>query len=430
MNRAPSRSITPDSGNLESTTFNSGAARGITSADALASGSGLLHTEAMTLNVGPQHPSTHGVLRLVVELEGERVTKVSPVVGYLHSGFEKTMENRTYLQNFTYAPRMDYLHGLAYEFAYALSVEKLVGAVVPPRAQTIRIMLNELNRIASHTVFFASGLLDLGAITPFFYAFRDREAILDLLEMVTGYRMNYGYFRVGGVARDLPEGFEARLREYLGVVDHSVDELRRLFEKNPIFVDRAVGVGVLKPEVALNLGITGANLRASGVDLDFRKAAPYGGYETYDFRAPLGQAGDCFDRFAVRFEEITESAKIIRQALDRLEPGPIKDPNRKISPPPREELETSMEAVIHHFKLFTEGYHPTVGESYVPTESVRGELGCYIVSDGGSMPYRVKWRSPSFVNLQALPVIGVGGLFADLITCIASLDPVLGDVDR
>ena len=393
-------------------------------------GSGLLHTEVMTLNVGPQHPSTHGVLRLVVDLEGERVTRVVPQIGYLHTGFEKTMENRTYTQNFTFAPRMDYLHGLAYEMAYAQSAEALIGAVVPPRTQTIRILLIELNRIASHLVFFGTGLLDLGALTPFFYTFRDRETIHDLLEAATGYRLNYGYFRVGGVARDLPEGFEAQTRAFLDAFPRSVDELRRLFAANPIFLERTQGVGTLDADAALDLGITGPNLRACGVNLDLRKHRPYGGYEHYDFRVPLGTTGDSYDRFMVRLDEMVESARICEQALARLEPGPVKDPNRKISLPPRWELETSMEAVIHHFKLVTEGYHPPKGEAYVPTESARGELGCYLVSDGGSMPYRIKFRAPSFVNLQALPVIGIGGLFADLITVIASLDPVLGDVDR
>lgn len=392
--------------------------------------SGLLHTETMTLNVGPQHPSTHGVLRLVVDLEGERVTRVQPEIGYLHTGFEKTMENRTYLQNFTYAPRMDYLHGLAYELAYALPVERLVGAVVPARAATIRVLLVELNRIASHLVFLGTGMLDLGALTPFFYAFRERETILDLLEMVTGYRMNYGYLRVGGVAKDLPAGFEERAHAFLNDFSARVDEYRALFANNPIFLDRASGVGTLDAPAAIALGITGPNLRASGVNLDLRKARPYAGYETYDFDVPLGSRGDSLERFVVRIEEMLQSARICRQALERLEPGPFQDPNRKISLPPREELETSMEAVIYHFKLVTEGYHPPRGEAYVPTESARGELGLYVVSDGGSMPYRVKVRPPSFVNLQALSSIGTGGLFADLITVVASLDPVLGDVDR
>jgi NADH-quinone oxidoreductase subunit D len=393
-------------------------------------GSGLLHTETMTLNVGPQHPSTHGVLRLVVDLEGERVTRVQPVIGYLHTGFEKTMENRTYMQNFTFAPRMDYVHGMAYELAYALSAEQLLAAEVPDRARLIRVLLVELNRIASHLVFVASGMLDLGAITPFFYLLEEREVILDMLEATTGYRMNYGYLRVGGVARDLPEGLEEWCAKFLDRVEPRIDEGENLYRGNPIFIDRTKGVGVLSAEQAVELSLTGPNLRASGVKLDLRKDRPYGGYEDFDFDVPVGAAGDSFDRFSVRVEEMRQSVRICRQVLQKLKPGPINDPNRKISLPPRSELETSMEAVIYHFKLVTEGYHPPRAEAYVPTESARGELGCYLVSDGGSMPYRIRWRSPSFYNLQALPVAGVGGLFADLITVIASLDPVLGDVDR
>jgi NADH-quinone oxidoreductase subunit D len=393
-------------------------------------GSGLLHTEIMSLNVGPQHPSTHGVLRLVVDLEGEMVVKVVPHLGYLHSGFEKTMENRTYSQNFTFAPRMDYLHGLAYELAYALPAEILMEAKVPPRAQAIRIALVELNRIASHLVFFGTGLLDLGAISPFFYCFRDRETVLDLLEFVTGYRMNYGYLRVGGVSRDLPEGFEPRVLQFLRDFEPRIDELEGLFAANPIFLERTKGIGVLSADLALDLGITGPNLRASGVNLDFRKAQPYAGYQDYDFDVPLGENGDCFDRFVVRIEEMRQSIRLVRQAIARLEPGPFRDPNRKLSLPPRHELETSMEAVIHHFKLVTEGFHPPKGEVYVPTESARGELGCYMVSDGGSMPYRLKFRAPSFVNLQAIEHCCTNALFADLITVVASLDPVMGDVDR
>ena len=396
----------------------------------LVGGSGLLHTETMSLNVGPQHPSTHGVLRVVVDMEGENVKKVVPHIGYLHTGFEKTMENRTYSQNFTFAPRMDYLHGLAYELAYALPVEQLTGAIVPERAQVIRILMTELNRISSHLVFLGTGMLDLGALTPFFYTFHEREAILDLLEMVGGQRLHQSYFRVGGVDRDLPDGFEAACKTFLDGFDAKVDEYQNLFQGNPIFLERSKNVGVLSAEMAIDLGVTGPNLRASGVNLDNRKIAPYAGYEQYDFNVPVGTNGDCFDRFVIRVEEMRESAKICRQALGKLKPGPIQDPNRKISLPPRSELETSMEAVIHHFKLVTEGYHPAKGEAYVPTESARGELGCYIISDGGSMPYRIHFRAPSFVNLQVLSRLGIGGLFADLITVIASLDPVMGDVDR
>jgi NADH-quinone oxidoreductase subunit D len=390
----------------------------------------LLHTEIMSLNVGPQHPSTHGVLRLVVDMDGEYVVKVTPHMGYLHTGFEKTFEHRTYQQGVTYAPRTDYLHCFGHELSYVLSVEKLLSAEVPERATTVRVILHELGRIHSHLVFVGTGLLDLGALTPFFYAFREKESCQDLFEAVCGYRMNQGYLRVGGLSRDIPEGWPAMVSRFLDQMEKGVQEYTTLFAENPIFQDRARGVGVIPPEVALDLGLTGPNLRASGVPLDNRKDNPYCGYETYDFNVVTSQDGDSLARFNMRLWEFGESIKIIRQALARLRPGPVKDPNRKISLPPRQELETSMEAVIHHFKLVTEGFHPPVGEVYVPTESARGEVGYYIVSDGGSMPYRVKIRAPSFVNLQALEYACVGAQFADLITILATIDPVLGDVDR
>ncbi|SEI61443.1 NADH dehydrogenase subunit D [Deinococcus reticulitermitis] len=393
-------------------------------------GGTLLHTEVMSLNVGPQHPSTHGVLRLVVDMDGEYVRKVVPHMGYLHTGFEKTMEHRTYQQNVTYAPRTDYLHSFSHELAYVLSVEKLLGAEVPERANVVRVILHELGRIHSHLVFVGTGLLDLGALTPLFFAFREKESVQDLFESVCGYRMNQGYFRVGGLYRDIPDDWPERVRGFLGKMEKGVDEYEALFAGNPIFLDRAKGVGIIPADVALDLGLTGPNLRASGVPLDHRKDNPYCGFEDYDFPVITKQNGDCLDRFIIRMDEIRQSVAIIRQALDKLRPGPVKDPNRKISLPPRQELETSMEAVIHHFKLVTEGFHPPVGEVYVPTESARGEVGYYVVSDGGSMPYRVKIRAPSFVNIQALEYACVGAQFADLITILATIDPVLGDVDR
>lgn len=389
-----------------------------------------LRTEVMTLNVGPQHPSTHGVLRVVVTLSGEEVLDLVPHIGYLHTGFEKNMENRTYTQVITYTPRMDYLHSFAHDLAYALVVEKLVGAAVPPRAETIRIILNELSRLASHLVFLGTGLLDLGALTPFFYAFRERETILDLFEWVTGQRFHHNYIRIGGVKEDLPEEFVPELKKLLQVLPHRIDEYEALFAESPIFYERARGVGVIPPEVAINLGLTGGSLRASGVNYDVRKAYPYAGYDTYQFDVPLGEHGDVFDRMIIRIREMRESVKIIQQALERLEPGPVRDPNPQITPPPRHLLETSMEAVIYHFKHYTEGFHPPKGEVYVPTESARGELGYYIVSDGGSMPYRVKVRAPSFVNLQSLPYACKGEQVPDMVAIIASLDPVMGDVDR
>ena len=390
----------------------------------------LLHTEERVLNVGPQHPSTHGVLRLVIHMDGEYITKVQNHMGYLHTGFEKTFENRTYQQGVTYAPRTDYLHCFGHELAYVLGVEKLIGAEVPARAQLVRVILHELGRIHSHLVMIGTGMLDLGALTLLFYCFREKEALQDLFEDVCGYRMNQGYFRVGGLSQDIPDGWASSVKAFASNFDSAVDEYQAMFLSNPIFLARTQGVGIISAEQAIDWGLTGANLRASGVALDQRKANPYSGYEQFEFEIPSATAGDTFERFRMRLEEMRESAKIVLQALERLEPGPVKDPNRKVSLPPREELETSMEAVIHHFKLVTEGFHPPVGEVYVPIESARGEVGYYIISDGGSMPYRVKIRAPSFVNLQALEYAGVGGQFADLIAVLASLDPVMGDVDR
>ncbi|MFU8888934.1 MAG: NADH dehydrogenase (quinone) subunit D [Trueperaceae bacterium] len=391
---------------------------------------GEFETKLMRINVGPQHPSTHGVLRLVVDLDGERIVRLTPQVGYLHTGFEKTMENRTYQQVVTYSNRMDYAHAFGHDLAYVLSAEQLVDAKVPERAQRVRVLLTELNRMASHLLFLGTGILDMGALTLFFYTMRERERILQLFEMVTGVRMNYGYFRVGGLSYDLPEGFEDKARAFLDDFPKMVEQYADMFAKNDIFVNRTKGVGVIPPEVAIANGLTGPSLRASGIALDQRKAAPYSGYEDYDFDVPTSTAGDANARIMMRFAEFEQSMKICRQALDRLEPGPIKDPDRRISLPPRRELETSMEAVIFHFKLVTEGFHPPRAESYVATESARGELGYHLVSDGGSMPYRVKVRVPSLVNLQSLEATCVGGLFADMVVNIASIDPVMGDVDK
>ncbi len=391
---------------------------------------GEFETKLMRINVGPQHPSTHGVLRLVVDLDGERIVRITPQVGYLHSGFEKTMEHRTYQQVVTYPNRMDYAHGFGHELAYVLAAEQLLDAQVPERAQRARVILTELNRIASHLLFMGTGILDMGALTLFFYTMREREQILDLLEMVSGVRMNYGYFRVGGLYQDLPEGFEAKTRAFLDGFPKMIDQYATLFAKNPIYLGRTQGVGVIPRDVAIAHGLTGPSLRASGVALDQRKAAPYSGYADYDFDVPTSTAGDAHARFSMRMLELEQSLKIVRQALDRLEPGPVRDPDRRISLPPRQELETSMEAVIFHFKLVTEGFHPPPGEAYVATESARGELGYHLVSDGGSMPYRVKVRVPSLVNLQSLEPACVGGLFADMVVNIATLDPVLGDVDK
>ena len=391
---------------------------------------GEFETQYMRINVGPQHPSTHGVLRLVVDLDGEQIVRLKPQVGYLHTGFEKTMENRTYQQVVTYTNRMDYVHGFAHDLAYVLAAEKLMDAQVPVRAQRVRVILNELNRIASHLVYYGTGMLDMGALTPFFYTMREREKVLDIFELVSGVRMNFGYFRVGGLYQDVPDGFEAMVRAFIGEFPKYLDQYRTLFMGNDILLARTKGVGVLTREQVLDFALTGPSLRASGVGLDYRKARPYSGYDDYDFDVPVYHQGDLWARWVIRMDEMVESLRIIEQALDRLEPGPVKDPDRRISLPPRRELETSMEAVIFHFKLVTEGFHPPRGEVYVPTESARGELGYYIVSDGGSMPYRIKVKAPSLANLQSLEPACVGGLFADMVMNIASFDPVLGDVDK
>jgi NADH-quinone oxidoreductase subunit D len=325
---------------------------------------------------------------------------------------------------------MDYLHAFGHDLAYVLAVEKLMDAKVPVRAERIRVILTELNRIASHLVFFGTGILDMGALTLFFYTMREREHIVDIFEMVCGVRMNYGYFRVGGLSKDIPEGFEDAVRKFLRNFPKMLDQYAALFAKNDIFLQRTQGIGVMSKEQVLDYGLTGPSLRASGIGLDFRKTQPYSGYQDYDFDVPTSGKGDVNARFMVRFQEMRESLKIVEQALDMLEPGPVKDPDRRISLPPRSELENSMEAVIFHFKLVTEGFHPPRGEVYVPTESARGELGYYIVSDGGSMPYRVKVRVPSLMNLQSLEPSCEGGLFADMVMNIASFDPVMGDVDK
>ena len=393
-------------------------------------GLGAFETKRMRINVGPQHPSTHGVLRLVVDLEGERIVSLRPHVGYLHTGFEKTMENRTYQQCVTYSNRMDYVNGFAHDLAYVLAVEKLMDARVPVRAQRIRVILVELNRIASHLVFFGTTLLDMGALTPFFYCMREREKILDIFEAVCGVRMNYGYFRVGGLRQDVPEGFGTMVRDFVRDFPQYLDQYKDLFMGNDILLARTRGVGVLTKQQAIDYCLTGPSLRASGVPLDFRKAAPYSGYQDYDFDVPCYDDGDIWARMQVRMDEMHESLKIVQQAIDMLEPGPTVDPDRRISLPPRSELESSMEAVIFHFKLVTEGFRVPVGQAWQTVEHPRGELGVHLVSDGGTRPYRAHFRDPSFNNLQAVAAMCEGGQVADVVVAVASLDPVLGGVDR
>jgi NADH-quinone oxidoreductase subunit D len=387
-------------------------------------------SELLTVNMGPQHPSTHGVLRLELVLDGELVVKCRPVIGYLHTGIEKTFEAKTYVQGVVLTDRMDYLNPLGNNLAYALSVEKLVNCDIPPRATALRVLLAELTRIASHLMFVGSIALDLGASSPFLYCWREREKILDIFEGMSGARMMTSFIRPGGLANDIPSRLLDDASALMDAMPGYIDSYEELLTANPIFKERTEGIGMLSAHDALALGVTGPSLRGSGVDLDLRRSNPYCGYETYDFGIPTGTLGDCYDRYLVRMAEMRESVKICRQVLDRLPDGPVKTSDRKVMPPPREELAKSMEAVIHHFKLWTEGIRPPAGEAYVGVESPRGELGFYIVSDGSGRPVRVHERAPSFANLQALAKIVEGGAVADTVACIASLDPIMGEVDR
>ncbi len=389
-----------------------------------------LEGETMLLNMGPQHPSTHGVLRLLLELDGERVINCIPDIGFLHTGIEKNMEAKTYMQAEVMTDRLDYLNTMGNNLAYCMAVEKLAELDVPPRAQAIRVILAELQRIASHLVWLGTSALDLGATSPFLYCFREREQILDIFELVSGQRMMTTYIRPGGLWRDVPAEFEEAVRAFIDIFPKRVDEYEALLKRNPILLDRMLGIGVLTKEQALDIGATGPVLRASGVAWDLRKARPYMGYEQYDFDLPVLEAGDVYSRFLVRIYEMRESLKIVRQALDKLPMGPVRSNNRKYVPPPRSEIGESMEALIHHFKLWTEGFSLPKGAIYSAVESPRGELGVYLESDGGNKPYRIHWRTPSFDNLQTLTVIGSGHLVADLIAIIGSVDIVLGDVDR
>ena len=389
-----------------------------------------LTRETIVLNMGPHHPSTHGVLRLMVELEGEVIIHTEPVIGYLHTGFEKEMETRTYHQNIVFPPRIEYLATMIEEHAYVLAVEKLLGIRAPRRAEVIRVLLAELSRIASHLIWLGTSAVDVNVTSLLMYCFNDRERIMDILEMVSGQRMMHGYMRIGGLQWDLPDGFVERVRGVIDDVPHQLDEYERLLTDNLIWRGRTEGVAVLTREDALRYGCTGPIGRGSGVSYDVRKAFPYGGYEEYDFDVPLGVAGDAYARYLLRLEEMRQSCRIIRQALDRLEPGPILVDDRKVALPPRRELVRSMEAVIHQFKLVSEGLHPPVGEVYSAVESPRGEKGYFIVSDGSNRPARVRVRAPSFHNLQALPVMIFRNTVADVVVAIASIDIVLGDVDR
>jgi len=386
--------------------------------------------ENMLLNMGPQHPSTHGVLRLLLELDGETVVNAIPDIGYLHTGIEKNMEAKTYLKAEVMTDRLDYMNTTGNNLAYCMAVEKLVDLDVPPRAQAIRVILTELQRIASHLVWLGAFGLDLAAMSVFLYCFREREIILDILEMCSGQRMMTTFIRPGGIWRDVPVEFEAAVRNFLKIFPKRVDEYEALMTKNPLFMDRLVGIGKLDAATALSHGVTGPNLRASGVNWDLRKARPYMGYEQYDFNVPTRTEGDTFARYIVHIEEFRESMKIIEQALNKLPMGPVRSDNRKFVQPPRSEIGVSMESLIHHFKLWTEGFPAPKASIYSAVESPRGELGVFLEGDGGPKPYRVHMRTPSFDNLSVINKITQGHLVADLVAILASIDIVLGDIDR
>ena len=403
--------------------------RQVVAANARRAKSGTLE-ESMVLNMGPQHPSTHGVLRLVVELSGENVVQLAPDIGYLHTGIEKNIEAKTYNKAVPLTDRTDYLGPMINNLVYALAVEKLLDCEIPPRAQVARVLFSELTRINSYLVWLGTHALDLAAMSVFLYAFREREMLLDIFELTSGARMMTSYIRPGGLAFDLPVEFKPTVQYFLNQMPGHIDEYEALLTENPIWKERTVGIGVLSAEDALALGLTGANLRASGVPYDVRKVFPYSGYENYDFKVITGTTGDTYGRYQVRIAEMRESVRIAQQALDNLPDGPYATSDRKVWPPAKEEITRSMESLIHHFKLWTEGYKPPVGDAYVAVESGRGELGCYIVSDGSAKPWRVHFRGPSFITLQAVPHMAKGRLIADLVAMLASLDPVLGEVDR
>ena len=386
--------------------------------------------ERMILNMGPAHPSTHGVLRLLLEMEGETVLRSKPIIGYLHTGMEKTGENLTFLQGPTNVTRMDYASPLFSELVFALATEQLLGIEVPERATWIRMLMCELNRVASHLLFQATNGMDLGAVSMMIYGWREREEVLRFFEKVTGLRMNHNYIRPGGVAADLSDGWQDDVRHLLDIIPPRLDEYEVLLNDQPIFRARLQGVGVLAPAEALALSATGPILRATGYDWDLRRDEPYLAYDRVDFDVVVGTCGDAFDRFAVRLEEIRQSLHIVEQILDLLPDGDYRTQDKKVTPPPRARIDESMEALIHHFKIFTEGFHVPEGEVYAAVESPRGELGCYLVSDGGPKPYRMHIRGPSFANLQTLPHLMHGRLVADAVAVISSVDPIMGEVDR
>ena len=404
--------------------------------------------ERVVVNMGPQHPSTHGVLRLILELEGETVTEARCGIGYLHTGIEKNMEFRSFTQGVTYVTRMDYLTPMFNETAYCLAVEKLLGITeqIPERANVIRVMMMELNRMSSHLVALATGGMELGALTAMIFGFREREPILDIFEMVSGLRMNSAYIRPGGVAVDLPPGAEEKIRETIALLRKRYKDTADLLVDNSVWMARTVGIGYLDLTGCVAMGVTGPPLRATGLPHDLRKSQPYCGYETYEFDVVTRDTCDVYGRFLIRIEELEQSLRIVEQCLDRLRPGPVMVEDKKIAWPAQlalgsdglgnsaahiqQIMGTSMEALIHHFKLVTEGFHVPAGQAYAAVESPKGELGCHVVSDGGPKPWRVHMRDPSFVNLQAVPAMSEGSMVSDIIAAVASLDPVMGGVDR
>jgi NADH-quinone oxidoreductase subunit D len=386
--------------------------------------------ETMVLNMGPQHPSTHGVLRLIVELDGEIVVNCVPDIGYLHTGIEKNMESKTYQKAEVMTDRMDYLFTIGNNLAYSLALEKLTGLQPPPRADAVRVILTELSRIQSHLIWIGTSSLDLAAMSVFLYAFREREMILDIFELVSGQRMMTTYIRPGGLWRDVPAEFDGMVRKFLDYLPRRLDEYEALLTKNPLFLDRTRGIGKIDTATCLQWNVTGPVLRATGLAHDIRKSNPYSGIEQYDFNIPTETSGDIYARYKVRVAEMRESLKIIRQALEKMPYGPVRDNNRKYVPPPRSEIGVSMEALIHHFKLWTEGFTPPAGAVYAAVESPRGELGAFLESNGGPKPYRIHFRTPSIPLLQALPLMAKGHFVADLVGIIGSIDIVLGDTDR
>jgi NADH-quinone oxidoreductase subunit D len=393
-----------------------------------------VRTETMTLNMGPQHPATHGVLRVVLELDGETVVRAKPIIGYLHTGMEKQAEYKTYTQSIPQTDRMDYLAPMSNNLGLCLAAEKLLGIEAPARAQAIRVLLTELTRISSHCVWLGTHALDIGAMTVFFYCFREREKVLSIYDHVCGARMTASYFRVGGLSADIPAGFLDRCETFVNEMPKHADEYERLLSRNPIWLGRTKEVAPLTAKDAVALGATGPTLRGSGVRWDLRKAQPYCHYDQYDFDVPVGTAGDAFDRYMVRVQEIRQSTRIAAQAIRKIremgERGDYRLRDFKYVVPPKEEVKTSMEALIHHFKIVAHGFFPPVGEAYQAIEAPKGELGFYFVSDGTPRPWRMKVRSPSFVNLQTLPTLIEGRMVADVITAIGSLDIVLGEIDR